>query len=75
MRHWQGMFLTSKWKLRDVISTVTLLPYSFSMRVSGMHTLSQQKCMKRIPTQDLIIGHQTGGEPEYSTIGYGLVIP
>ena len=49
MRHWQPMGIISKWKLRDMTSTVTLMPFTFSSRVSGMHTILQQRCMKRTP--------------------------
>ena len=49
VRHWQPMCIILKQKLRGVTSTVTLLQYAFLSRVSGMHTISQQRCMKRTP--------------------------
>ena len=47
MRQWQPMCIISKWKLRDVPSTATLLPYAFLSRICGIHTIFQERCMKR----------------------------
>ena len=66
------MHIIPKWKLRGVISAVTLPPYAFLSRVSEMHTILQQRCMKRTP--DLTRGHQTGGEAQHGTTGYSYFV-
>ena len=66
------MSIISRWKLRDVTSTVTLLPYVYSTRVSGMHATSLERCTKG--PQELIRGYQTSGEAQHGSAGYSYPV-
>ena len=72
MRHWQNMCIISKWKLRVVTSTVTLLPYAFLSSVSRMHKYHIKGVWKGILI--LIGGYQTGGETQQGTTGYSYLV-
>ena len=66
------MCIISRWKLRDVTSTVTLQLYIFLSRVSGTCTRSQEGVQKGPP--DLTGGFQTGKEAQHGSAGYSYSI-
>ena len=66
------MYIISKWKLRDVISTVTLLPYAFHQGSLGGTHYCSKGAWKGPP--NLIRGYQIGGEAQHSTTGYSYPV-